>query len=114
VVVHTNHAVLKYLFSKKDTRPRLLRWILLLQEFDCEIRDKKGSENLVAHHLSWLVTKNESEIPFSKCFPDEQLLMIQSEPWYADIVNCLVTGEIPLGWNKHDKHKFFSLARFFY
>ena len=42
------------------------------------------------------------------------LLMVQSEPWYADIVNYLVIGEIPLGWSKHDKAKFFSLVKFFY
>ena len=40
--------------------------------------------------------------------------MVQSEPWYADIVNYLVIGEIPLDWRKHDKEKFFSLVIFFY
>ncbi|KAF8106772.1 hypothetical protein N665_0133s0013 [Sinapis alba] len=41
VVVHTDHAALKYLMNKKDTKPRLLRWIMLLQEFDIEVKDKK-------------------------------------------------------------------------
>ncbi|GJZ30653.1 reverse transcriptase domain-containing protein [Tanacetum coccineum] len=51
-IVYTDHSALKYLLAKQDAKPRLLRWILLLQEFDVIIRDKKGAENLMADHLS--------------------------------------------------------------
>nr|GEV08853.1 hypothetical protein [Tanacetum cinerariifolium] len=53
-IVYTDHSTLNYLFNKQDAKPRLLRWVLLLQEFDITVRDKKGAENLAADHLSRL------------------------------------------------------------
>ena len=76
IIIYTDHAALKYLLSKKEAKPRLIRWVLLLQEFDLEIRDKKGSENSVADHLSCLHVSGGEDI--SDTFPDEQLLAISS------------------------------------
>ena len=52
VVIHTDHVTIKYLMAKKDHKPRLIRWVLLLQEFDLEINDKMGSDNVIEDHLS--------------------------------------------------------------
>nr|GEW04061.1 reverse transcriptase domain-containing protein [Tanacetum cinerariifolium] len=51
-IVYTDHSALKYLLNKQDAKLRLLWWVLLLQEFDITILDKKGFENLAADHLS--------------------------------------------------------------
>ncbi|KAJ4717067.1 Retrovirus-related Pol polyprotein [Melia azedarach] len=107
IVVFSDHAALKYLLSKKDAKPRLIRWILLLQEFDLTIQDKKGVQNVVADHLSRLVFDESSETtPINDMFPDEQLFSVSNLPWFADIANFLVTGQIPSHWNSQDKKKF--------
>ena len=100
IIVYTDHATLKYLLSKKEVKPRLIQWVLVLQEFDLEIKDKKVSENSVADHLSQLHTTSLGEI--CDTFPDEQLLAVVTKlPWFAHIVNYLVTKSVPEYWNTH-------------
>ena len=71
VLIYSNHAALKYIFSKKNAKAWLIRWILLLQEFDLEIRDKKGIENVVADHLSRLIVEHTNDnLPILESFPD--------------------------------------------
>ncbi|CAN6691813.1 unnamed protein product [Malus baccata var. baccata] len=68
----------KELLVLKEAKPRLIRWMFLLQEFDIEIRDKKGSENVVADHLSRMVHEEDANVvPIQDTFPDEQLLSIK-------------------------------------
>ncbi|KAJ9542483.1 hypothetical protein OSB04_028989 [Centaurea solstitialis] len=113
VIVFSDHAALKYLMKKKDAKPRLIRWMLLLQEFDLEIRDKSGSENLVADHLSRLLN-GEDPSTLKDEFPDEHLLAIQeTTPWYADIVNYLVMGTLPGMLSKSEKDRIKSQAKFY-
>ena len=61
VIIHTDHTTIKYLMAKKDAKPRRTKWVLLLHEFDLEIKDKKGSDNVIADHLSRMEKPTEEE-----------------------------------------------------
>ncbi|CAN6542031.1 unnamed protein product [Malus baccata var. baccata] len=116
VIVFSDHAALKYLLTKKDAKPRLIRWILLLQEFDLEIKDKKGSENVVADHLSRLVHSNTQEdlIPLRESFSDEQLFSLKiTDPWYADIINYKVIKKILDDFTRAQKDKLVKTAKYY-
>nr|GFA56406.1 reverse transcriptase domain-containing protein [Tanacetum cinerariifolium] len=94
-IVHTDHSALKYLFAKKDAKARLLRWVLLLQEFDFKVLDTKGAENLVADHLSRLENSYENVLDpkgINETFPLKTLRMVtfcvySSASWFADFAN---------------------------
>ncbi|GJS07642.1 reverse transcriptase domain-containing protein [Tanacetum coccineum] len=110
-IVHTDHSTLRHIFKKQDAKPRLIRWILLLQEFDIEIKDRKGIKNVAADHLSRIEndeTSDDSEVDDN--FPGETLMKIDTrdEPWFADFANYLVSDIIPKGMTYQQKNKFFS------
>jgi hypothetical protein len=87
--------------TKKDAKPSLIQWILLLQEFDMEIKDKKGVENSVAGHLSHLQFEESAELPINDYMRDDTLLKVSTtDPWYANIINYIVAGYIPPGADK--------------
>ncbi|GJR08082.1 reverse transcriptase domain-containing protein [Tanacetum coccineum] len=78
-IVYTDHSALKYLFAKKDSKARLLWWVLLLQEFKFKVIDTKGAENLSADHLSRLENPYESVLhpkEINETFPLETLNMV--------------------------------------
>ena len=116
VVVHIDHSSIKYLMTKKDAKPRLIRWVLLLQEFDVEIKDKKGTENLVADHLSRLEGARD-DVPVNDEFPDEKLSAFEDKravPWFADYVNYLVAKVVPPEFNYQQKKRFFVHLKHYY
>ncbi|GKC58078.1 reverse transcriptase domain-containing protein [Tanacetum coccineum] len=96
--VYTDHLALKYLLTKKDAKPRLLWWVLLLQEFDVVIRDKKGEENLAADHLSRLENPHQDDLKnkeINKTFPlkrhlNENLSMIRRCVYGQEAVDILM------------------------
>ncbi|CAL1381773.1 unnamed protein product [Linum trigynum] len=112
VIVYMDHSAIRYLMSKDDAKPRLIRWILLLQEFDIEIRDKKGAENVVVDHLSRLDSPpaDNLEEKINDSFPDDRLMMMclveSVTPWISDFANCLVGQWLPKGMTTHAKRKF--------
>nr|GEV12925.1 reverse transcriptase domain-containing protein [Tanacetum cinerariifolium] len=118
-IVYTDHSALKYLLSKQDAKPQLLRWVLLLQEFDITIHDKKGSENLAADHLSRLENPHKDVLEnkdINENFPLETLgsLSSGSTPWFADIANFHAGNFIKKGLTSQQKKKFFKDVKHYF
>lgn len=119
VIVHSDHAALRHLLTKSQTKPRLIRWILLLQEFDVEIKDRKGCENVVADHLSRLPIDENVDLSLEKgvnCdyFPFENACEIDSSPWYADIVNYLACGIMRTNLTFQERKRFLTMCRCYF
>ncbi|GJU51577.1 reverse transcriptase domain-containing protein [Tanacetum coccineum] len=117
-IVYTDHSALKYLMNKQDAKPRLLRWVLLLQEFDITIHDKKGSENLVADHLSRLENPHKDVLEnkdINEHFPLETLGVISSRitPWFADYGNYHAGNFIIKGMTTQQKKFFKDVKHYF-
>ncbi|GJY76172.1 reverse transcriptase domain-containing protein [Tanacetum coccineum] len=103
---------LRHLFKKQDAKPRLIRWILLLQEFNIEIKDKKGTKHIATDHLSRIendeTSDNDDEIDDN--FPSETLMEISTReiPWFTDFANYLVGDIMPKGMTYQQENKLFS------
>ncbi|GJY86896.1 reverse transcriptase domain-containing protein [Tanacetum coccineum] len=120
-IVYTDHSAIKYLFAKKDAKARLMRWILLLQEFDIDVRDKKGAENLAADHLSRLENPHQDKLEnkeINEAFPLETLgsiaLQDQSTPWFADFANYHAGKFVIKGMTSQQKNKFFKDVKHYF
>nr|GEX94483.1 reverse transcriptase domain-containing protein [Tanacetum cinerariifolium] len=121
-IVHTDHSALKYLFTKKDAEARLLRWVLLLQEFDFKVLDTKEAKNLAADHLSRLENPYENVLnpkEINENFPLETLSMVtfrgdSSAPWFADFANYHAGNFIVKGLTSQQKNKFFKDVKHYF
>ncbi|GJR15719.1 reverse transcriptase domain-containing protein [Tanacetum coccineum] len=121
-IVYTNHSALKYLFAKKDAKARLLRWVLLLQEFNFKVINTKGVENYASDHLSLLEKPYENVLDpkeINKNFPLETLNMVTSRGkpstlWFADYANYHVGNFIVKRMSTHQKNKFFKDAKHYF
>lgn len=108
IIVYTDYASIRYLLSKNNANPKLIGWILLLQEFDIEIRDKKGTKNVVVDHLSRLTDLKGDELPLDNSFLDDIFFAFISKesPWYVDFANYLDAEVLPLDLNYQHKNSF--------
>nr|GFA76510.1 reverse transcriptase domain-containing protein [Tanacetum cinerariifolium] len=120
-IIYTDHSALKYLFAKKDMKARLLRWILLLQEFDFKVIDTRGAENYDADHLSRLENPYENIFDpkeINETFPLESLNKVAhkdpSTPWFADLANYHAGNFIIKGMTSQQKQKIFKDARHYF
>nr|GFA60404.1 putative nucleotidyltransferase, ribonuclease H [Tanacetum cinerariifolium] len=121
-IVHTDHSALKYLFAEKDAKARLLRWVLLLQEFDFKVLDTKGAENLAADHLSRLENPYENVLDpkeINEKFPLETLSMVtfrgdSNAPWFADFANYHAGNFVVKGMTSQQKNKFFKDVKHYF
>nr|GEV07148.1 reverse transcriptase domain-containing protein [Tanacetum cinerariifolium] len=121
-IVYTDHSTLKYLFAKKDSKARLLRWVLLLQEFTFKVTDTKGAENLAADHLTQLENPHQNMLDpkeINELFPLETLNMVSSRgnsstPWFAEFANYHAGNFVVKGMSSQQKNKFFKDVKHYF
>ncbi|GJY73010.1 reverse transcriptase domain-containing protein [Tanacetum coccineum] len=115
-----NEAQENYTTTEKELLAILIRWILLIQEFEIDIHDKKCAKNLAADHLSRLENPDLGKLTKAEIrdlFPKERLMVISdknNEPWYADYANYLASRELPFQSTRQEKQKFFSDLRHYF
>ena len=116
IIIFTDHSTLKYRLTKQNAKARLIRWVLRLKEFNLQIRDKKGVENVVVvdHLLRLTIAHNTHNPLINDEFPEESLLLVEKTPWYAHIENYLATVELPADWKVQDKKFFFPKIHSYY
>nr|GEV29478.1 reverse transcriptase domain-containing protein [Tanacetum cinerariifolium] len=121
-IVYTDHSALKYQFAKKDSKARLLRWVLLLQEFTFKVTDTKGAENLAADHLSQLENPHQNVLDpkeINESFPLKTLNLVstrgnQSTLWFADFANYHARNFVIKGMSSLQKSKFFKDVKHYF
>nr|GFA20692.1 reverse transcriptase domain-containing protein [Tanacetum cinerariifolium] len=121
-IMYTDHSTLKYLFAKKDSKARLLRWVLLLQEFTFKVIDTKGAENLAADHFSRLENPHQNVLDpkeINETFPLETLNIVSfcgnsSTPWFVDFSNYHVGNFVIKGMSSQQKNKFFKDVKHYF
>ena len=102
--VHTDHAAIKYLMNKPDVNARIIRRLLLLEQFDLNIVDKPGKENVVAYFLSRLTLLAGEEGMVDDQLPNEHLFSILVlSTWFADIENYLVSAQFPMNLSSKEQ-----------
>ena len=104
--IHNDHAAIRYLMNKPNVNARIIRWLLLLQQFDLTIVDKPGKENVVANFLSRLDLPAGEEGTVDDQMPDEHLFAITVlSPWFSDIANYLVSAQFPPHLSSKEKSR---------
>nr|GEW03463.1 reverse transcriptase domain-containing protein [Tanacetum cinerariifolium] len=121
-IVYTDHSAFKYLFAKKDSKARLLRWVLLLQEFTFKVIDTEGAENLAADHLSRLENPHQNVLDpkeINESFRLETLNLVSTRgnsntSWFADFVNYHAGNFVIKGMSSQQKSKFFKDVKHYF
>nr|GEW14770.1 reverse transcriptase domain-containing protein [Tanacetum cinerariifolium] len=121
-IVYTDQSALKYLFAKKESKARLLRWVPHLQEFTFKVIDTKGVENLATDHLSRLENPHQNVLDpkeINESFPLEALNLVStrgnsSTSWFADLVNHHAGNFVVNGMSSQQKSKFFKDVKHYF